>query len=150
VGEPGEYVGLALSPDSRHVAVELHEPHGGRVSIWMMDVATGARSRFTSYANWTAMPIWSADSSRLLVTDFSEHLHVLPLAGGSPQEIAVGGGGKWPTDWSRDGRFVVYVENRETTGLGIVRTDGTAPASLLQTPFNEVTAKISPDGSRLA
>jgi len=149
LGEPGEYLDIALSPDDRRVAAEMHEPKSGRVAVWLVDAVTGVRSRFTTYPNWTALPQWSADSSRLLVTDFTEHLHILPLAGGSPQEIDVGRGGRWPNDWSRDGRYVVFYENRETTDLGIVTTDGRAPSVYLQTPFNEWQAKISPDGSWL-
>ena len=150
LGEPAEYVGLTLSPDDRRVAVEMHEPKGGRVSVWLIDTATGVRSRFTSYETWTALPQWSADSTRLLVADFSEHFHILPLAGGPPQDVDVGRGAKWPTAWSRDGRFIVYFETRETTDIGVATVDAPRPAPYLQTAYNEGQAKLSPDGSWLA
>jgi Tol biopolymer transport system component len=149
LGEPGEYVGLALSPDERRVAVEMHEPKSGRVSVWLIDAATGVRSRFTSYDTWTALPQWSADSTRLLVADFSERFHILPVAGGPSRDVDVGRGAKWPTDWSRDGRFVVYFEARERTTVGVATVDAPRPAPYLQTAFNEGQAKISPDGSWL-
>ncbi len=152
LGEPGEYSGLALSPDGRHVAVELGEPKSSRISVWLIDVGSGARSRFNTYKDRSGVPLWSADSKRLLVTDFIDRqlLLILPIEGGPPQEIKVGGGAKWPTDWSRDGRFIVFAENNETFDIGMVGTDGGAPVPYLHTPFNEGAGIISPDGSWLA
>ncbi|MBK5254453.1 MAG: PD40 domain-containing protein [Vicinamibacteria bacterium] len=108
LGEPGEYNGIDLSPDGRQVALELHEPKAGPTSIWMMDVASGARSRFATLEDWTGLPIWSADSKHLLVTDFSENLHILSTDGGPRHEVPVGYGNRWPSHWSRDGRTIVF------------------------------------------
>ena len=152
LGEPGEFNAVALSPDGRQVAVELHEPGSGHPAVWLIDVSTGARSRFASYDKWTAVPIWSADSRRLLLTDFTDALHILPLDGGPPQEVPIGARGGWPSDWSKDGRTIVFTDtgSSETKDILVIPTDGGAAISFLGTPFDEHSGKISPDGSWLA
>ncbi len=149
LGEPAEHQGIALSPDGRQVAVEMHESKGGRVSVWLIDVATGTRSRFTTYKGWTGLPLWSADSKRLLVTDFSDQFHILPIDGGPVREIKVGAGAKWPTAWSRDESVIVFTENRDTRDISMVRTDGSAPALYLRTPFLDQEGRLSPNGAWL-
>ncbi|MCM2257252.1 MAG: protein kinase [Vicinamibacteria bacterium] len=151
LGEPAAYLGMALSPDGRNVAVEMHEPRGGRVSVWMIDAATGARSRFATLGLWTGLPLWSADGTHVLVTNFTENLHVLPLGGGPARQIPVGPGGKFPSSWSRDERFVVYSEAGEgVRDLGVLEVAGGAPTPLVRTPFLEIEGRLSPDGAWLA
>ncbi len=151
LGEPAAYFALALSPDERNVAVEMHEPGGGRVSVWLIDAATGTRSRFASHGEWVGLPLWSADSARVLVTDFSEALRALPVGGGAATEIPVGAGGKWPTSWTRDGRTVVFSEARNVRDIGMITADGAAQARpLVQTPFAELQGRLSPDDRWLA
>ena len=68
--------------------------------------------------------------------------------GGSPQEISVGRGAKWPTDWSRDGRFVVF---SRTTRRAISASSRPRPAPpTAPDAVQRDVRKISPDGSWLA
>jgi Tol biopolymer transport system component len=150
LGEPAEYLGIALSPDEQRVAVEVHEPKGGTVSVWLIDARTGVSSRFARYKNWTGVPQWSADSRRLLVTDFTDRWHVLPIEGGPEQEIPVGAGVKWPTSWSRDGRYIVFTENRETPDIGLLDVASGTLRRFMETPFVEGQPRLSPDGAWLA
>ncbi len=58
-----------------------------------------------------------------------------------------------PTDWSRDGRFLLFVRNSVQNGQDIaaLRLDSTgAEVTLLETPFNEGAGKFSPDGRWVA
>src|SRR5262249_47799171 len=45
VGDPGNYQGVALSPDAKQLAVHRHESGAG--DIWLMDLVRGPMSRFT-------------------------------------------------------------------------------------------------------
>ena len=54
-----------------------------------------------------------------------------------------------PLDWSRDGRLLLFAASDPKTrsDLWLLPLDGSkAPKPLLQTPFNEAEARISPDG----
>jgi len=58
-----------------------------------------------------------------------------------------------PTDWSRDGKFVVYMQFAGTRGndLLLLPMEGDRkPIPYLQTPFNEADAQFSPDGKWMA
>jgi len=60
---------------------------------------------------------------------------------------------QFPSDWSRDGRFLVYMEQHPEMGgdLWILPMTGEKkPIPYVHTAFSEVNAKISPDGHWLA
>jgi Tol biopolymer transport system component len=61
-----------------------------------------------------------------------------------------------PTDWSRDGRFIVYakLDQKSQWDLWVLPMDRAqadrAPVAFLQTEFNEHLGRLSPDGGWLA
>jgi dipeptidyl aminopeptidase/acylaminoacyl peptidase len=60
---------------------------------------------------------------------------------------------KNPTDWSSDGRFVVYdaADPKTNTDVWVLPTTGDRqPFPLLQTEFNEQQGRVSPDGRWIA
>jgi hypothetical protein len=60
---------------------------------------------------------------------------------------------KQVTDWSRDGKLLVFEEQNSTTNwdLGIVPMDGSAPPkTVVNTRFSERLGALSPDGRFLA
>lgn len=60
---------------------------------------------------------------------------------------------KTPTDWSRDGRFIMYEDRDPKTGVDLMilpTTGDKKPAEFLRTPFNERQARFSPDGNWVA
>lgn len=52
--------------------------------------------------------------------------------------------------WSPDGRQVVYVSDREPSGLYIMKADGSAPRPLQTEPMNAEYPAWAPDGRRIA
>ena len=60
----------------------------------------------------------------------------------------------YPTDWSSDGRFVVFhTRSRDDSGLDIWGAPWDNPAeriALVRTPFNDVQGQLSPDGEWIA
>ena len=60
---------------------------------------------------------------------------------------------KFPTDWSRDGRFLLYntVGPKGNVDIWAMPLDGTrTPVEILGTAFNEQHAQFSPDGQWIA
>jgi serine/threonine-protein kinase len=58
-----------------------------------------------------------------------------------------------PTDWSPDGRYIVYHSPGATTGIDLwvlPMTGDQTPRVFLQTPFNEMQGRLSPDGHWMA
>jgi Tol biopolymer transport system component len=60
---------------------------------------------------------------------------------------------KWPIDWSRDGRFILYQVDDPRTHMDLwvlPLTDGRKPFKFLGTDFVERNARFSPDGRWVA
>src|SRR5439155_7244065 len=57
-------------------------------------------------------------------------------------------------DWSKDGRFLLYIENDPKTGRDLwalpVADNNPKPHPVVKTPFDEGSAQLSPDGRWIA
>ncbi len=157
VGEPGEYSTFRLSPDGRRAAVARDRSRGS--DLWVLEAERGVFSRFTSSPAVNNYPIWSPDG-RTIVYQRSGHTRVLfrkdSDGAGSEQSIAQSLNLQDSTDWSRDGRFVLYYEVDPHTQRDLwilpVTPDGkpapgTQPKPYLRTPFNESWGRFSPEAS---
>lgn len=164
LGPIADHGDLELSPDGTRVAVAVRDPGVGTFDIWIYDVGSEARTRFTADAadeNWL---IWSPDGNRVLLNSFSASglfLFEAPATGIRTRRPLVDApGGAWPVSWSRDGRFVLYVTNsvctdddRPCTGNDIwvlPREADARPYPFLQTTASENWAAFSPDGRWVA
>ena len=71
-GEPGVYRTLTISPDGKRIAVERTDPpvenQTQNRDIWLIEIASGKTTRFTSDPAWEAFPTWSPDGSRIIFT----------------------------------------------------------------------------------
>jgi Tol biopolymer transport system component/DNA-binding winged helix-turn-helix (wHTH) protein len=158
IGEAGTHLAPVLSPDERQVAVDRMDPHTSTFDIYRIDSSSGVSSRFTFEARDHASPVWSPDGSRIAFSKrqagiFDLYFKLSSGAGGE-QELVKSKGWKFPTDWSPDGRFLIYYQidserrNRSLWALPIVEDAKTAP--LLQTEANDTDAVSSPDGKWFA
>jgi serine/threonine-protein kinase len=146
------YVHPRLSTDDARLAVEVEGP---RHDIFAYDVSRAVLTRLSIDGN-SHMPIWTLRGDR--VTFRSER-------SGQPSAIwwaqSDGGGeverltprGASPESWSPDGRALVYTVLHSDTGADVfmVALDGDhKPRPLVQTKFQEGSAKFSPDGMWVA
>ena len=157
---PGRYERAALSPDETTVAVEVIDRHIETPDIWLVDTSRGVMSRFTSEPSAERMPLWSPDGTRLVFSS--------PRDGRPPTlfEKATNGASETllfgsdvilqPTDWSRDGRLIVYGRRDSKKQWDVWAVPANAdgpdrePVLYRQTPFNEHHGHLSPDGSWMA
>ena len=114
-GPPGEYPDLRLSPDEKSIV--FSRSNEANSDIWVLDLARGVPSRITFDTSTDNLPIWSHDGRRILWPSRRSgtfDLYIKPATGTGQDErlIAMGTATGWPTDWSRDGRFVAVPEAR--------------------------------------
>ncbi|HKW96516.1 MAG TPA: protein kinase [Bryobacteraceae bacterium] len=138
-----------LSPDGKRVALTSQT---GNLNIWLLDLSRGAASRFTFASGLQTTPVWSPDGKRIA---FSSAVHAhndlyWKDANGLSSEEALleTSYTKWPTDWSRDGRFILYEEldPKTKSDLWVLPLFGDRKQVVfLKTPFVERQAVFSPD-----
>ena len=151
VGEPdASIIQPRVSPDGRRV-VMVRSAEGAQ-DLWLLD---GARaSRFTFSPAQDMFPVWSADGTRIVYTSRRTG------PGGLFQRLTNGAGDDEPvlstdqtltaTDWSGDGRFLMYmsIDPKTNADLWVLPMTGEdrKPFLFLKTPFREAYGTFSPDG----
>ena len=148
-------LGPSLSSDGRRIAVQKEKD--GNMDIWSYETGRQAWDRVTFDPGDDIAPLWSHDGASILfgavrglqgVVDlYRRHL-------GAPQgkeELVLSTSHpKFPMDWSRDGRFVLYDELDPKMGSDVwaVPLDGDRkPFAIVRTEFNEGQGQFSPDGT---
>lgn len=152
-GEAGIYRTLTISPDGKRVAIERADPRTQNRDIWLVDVITGAMTRFTSDPGWDAFPTWSPDGRRIIFTSNRNGVYDLyeKAADGAANETLFyhSSEGKGPTSWSPDGKFLVYYSLGQPTHLRLLTIAGPVdrePVPFVDPKFTSITARFSPDG----
>jgi len=160
-GEPSPNLGVALSPDSTRAAIL-----NGR-DLWVADFVRGVNSRFTfdqsvpvgnnngsrGITRYMA-GVWFPDSSQIGFTSdrtAAPGIYEKDSSGAGDERLLVESAR--PSDWSRDGRFLMYqaVGEKTLTDLWVLPRDGDRkPIPWLRTEFNEAQGTFSPDGRWVA
>jgi Tol biopolymer transport system component len=148
---------ITLAPNDRQAAVLMQsQSQPPNTDVWIVELARGIASRFTFTDVSETGPVWSPDASRiafrtsrdgafdLFVKEVNGTADEVPLT--TPRSPGV------PTDWSPDGRFLLFARFAGPTDadLFIVPLETKVPMPLLQTPFAEQAARMSPDGRSIA
>jgi len=156
-GPPGEYLLPALSLDEKRVAIGRTNAQTGTPNIWLLDLARGIPARFTFDPAIDWSPVWSPDGSRIVFEsnrDGAWSLYQKSSSGaGSEEAILKSSDQKWPSDWSLDGRFILYEQSSPSPqwDLWVLPLFGERqPIAFLQTKFNEIHGVFSPDGKWIA
>lgn len=155
-GEPGLYRTLTISPDGKRIAFERPDPQTMNRDIWLLDVASGTETRFTSDPGWEAFPLWSPDGKRILFTSNRSgafDLYQKASTGTATEELFYKSAeGKGPTSWSPDGRFLLFYSIGQTHVklLAAAGAPNREPVPVVATQFNSITARFSPDGRWIA
>jgi Tol biopolymer transport system component len=99
------------SPDGRHIAYSAFS-RGGYRDLWLLDVASGARTRLTYDRAIDRGPVFSADGRALYFSSDRSgiaNLYRLELTSGAQTQLTNVVGGAFQPDLSPDGRTLVYV-----------------------------------------
>jgi serine/threonine protein kinase/Tol biopolymer transport system component len=142
---------VALSPDEKRAAVVREG------DIWVVDLVRGVPSRLTFNPVAEDRPLWSPDGTKIAFESDREGARVIyqkaSSGAGNEEMVLKSSAVKEPTDWSRDGRFILYenVDPKNGPDLWVLPLFGDKkPQPFLQTPFSETIARFSPDGKWIA
>jgi dipeptidyl aminopeptidase/acylaminoacyl peptidase len=156
-GELGLYRTLTISPDGKRVAFERNDPQTQNRDIWLLEVASGKTTRFTSDPGWDAFPTWSPDGSRIIFTSNRGGVYDLYQKAadgrGNEELLYQSSEGKGPNSWSSDGKFLIFYSLGQPTHLRLLAVAGPAdrkPAPLINDQFTSITGRFSPDGRWIA
>jgi Tol biopolymer transport system component len=156
INQTGDSRGPRLSPDGTRIAIERQE--NGQSDIWVIDLARGTNTRLTFSPGNETTHIWSPDGSRVLYAHSAldsngkrELYQKLANGSGNEELVLKSDFDIVPTDWSKDGRFILYTRTPTSGDVWILPMMGDRkPMPFLQTPFSENAAQFSPDGKWVA
>jgi Tol biopolymer transport system component len=154
VGEPMSSGYVRLSPDGQHIATARPTPSSGSTFqqfLWHAEASRGVENRLTFTGSSNA-PVFSPDG-RTIVFTLNGNLFRTDIGGaGTQQPVLQGRNTRFATDWSRDGRYLLYYELDPDTSADLwflpVTPDATGavkPRQYLKTPFNESYGRFSPE-----
>jgi eukaryotic-like serine/threonine-protein kinase len=151
---------LRLSPDDKRFMVTRFDSGVSGSDLWLSDVTGANVTRFTFDPALDHYPVWSPDGSRVVWSSSREgayDLYQKAASGAGQDEILLKSEYyKFPSDWSRDGRFIIYrhVDPKTKYDVWVLPTGPLAgdqkPFPFLQSEANESAAVLSPDGRWLA
>jgi Tol biopolymer transport system component len=154
VGPPGDYYGPTLSPDNRRVAIERADLGNGNGDLWLIDVDRDAATRLTFDAGRESDPVWSPDGRIAYTSTRSMRATVAEVkASGEGRELLDAGFMTYPTDWSTDGRFLMFAAFSNPSQASILAWQPASterPRPVVQTSFRATNGRLSPDGRWLA
>jgi serine/threonine protein kinase/Tol biopolymer transport system component len=153
IGSHGDLSAVSLSPDEKIVA--FGRPPGG---VWLHELTRDVDTQFTFPPLVSYGAVWSPDGGRIAFGASSGDLYRKDASGGGQEELLLPKGNlKFPSDWSYDGRYLLYTEDDPKTryDLWILpdplgKSGGGTPVPFLRTEFSESQGQFSPDGRWVA
>jgi eukaryotic-like serine/threonine-protein kinase len=157
VGGTAVYYDLRFSPDGRRLAFAMGAQNS---DIWVDDLAREARMRLTFDPDTDkGAPVWSPDGTRILFSTLRSGkarvgIYEKASNGAGSEELLLAADPAdpevWATDWSRDGRFVIFCRGdlyaRAHSDIWILPLVGDRkPRLLVRTPVAAYDGQFSPD-----
>jgi dipeptidyl aminopeptidase/acylaminoacyl peptidase len=152
VRPPQDWYNFRLSADESKVAFASLAPGlEFTYDVTVVDLRRATRERLTSEAKNSLVPVFSPDGKHVAFTSnrtgrFNPYITDGPNREKLVIDMQLAGG--YPTDWSPDGKSLLYWGNED---LWIVPVDGKEkPYTLAKTRFDERAGSFSPDGKWVA
>jgi len=152
-----------LSPDGKRLAFTAGD---ASPDIWVMDLERGTRARLTFGKGPNVGSAWSPDGKQIVFISAREgryNLYIKPVSGSVEEQPLLAGpqADRILTDWSRDGKYLVYFEGNPAQGgaggdydiwaLPMFEKPGERkPFKVVATSGFDTDGVVSPDGKWIA
>jgi Tol biopolymer transport system component len=157
VGAPAHYYEPCFSGDQKQIVFAIDTISTALDDLWIMDLASGNMSRFTFDPADDETAIWSPDGNRIVWSSYRSAAYDLfqkaANGAGKDELLLRSSTTKYATDWSTDGKFILYENQDPKTkfDLWVLPMFGDhKPMPYLRTDSNETKARFSPDGRWVA
>src|SRR5262245_9815151 len=145
----------SFSPDGRRIA--LNRTVQGNFDVWLLEVRRGISTRFTVDPGFDWAAVWSPDGKRIAYRH-NDRLYERSVAAAPGTETPMLSSTTidTPTDWSRDGRHLIFQREDPKTGLDLwalpMDRNGRPgqPIVVAQTAAAEQQGQLSSDGKWIA
>ena len=136
------------SPNGQRIAYTVDD---GQEDLWLLDLATATRSRFTSHESQDGDPEWAPDGAALLFTSNRSGAYEIwekPLDGGALRKLTDDPRRDGLPAVSPDGRFVAFQRTMERSNADImvIPRDGGEAVNVSSDPTWDGWPSWSPDG----
>src|SRR5262245_36446462 len=148
-----------LSPDEKRFIADRIDEQVGTYDLWLYDVSGTRPTRFTFDPRHDFSPSWSPDGRRIvwaLSEDGIANLYQKNASlAGEEKLLLKSAYVKFPTDWSRDGRFIIFSQidpktKSDVWALPVTGSGEAKPFPLVRNEANEGKGTLSPNGRWLA
>jgi Tol biopolymer transport system component len=151
-GDPGLLLRPRISPDGRRAVVEIRDTDPAEGDLWLVDLESGLRTRFTFERGYEGSGVWTPDGSRIVYTavaDSVSRIVVRPVEGtGAPTTLYEFEGEVGVTGIAPDARTLLLAQRDPETDFNVytLPIEGGTPTLVIATPLVDYAAQISPDG----
>jgi eukaryotic-like serine/threonine-protein kinase len=149
-------IDFRLSPEGKRIVYSEGDPP----DVWVLDIERGSRARLTADAEADHNAVWSPDGEWIAFDshrDGRRGIYRKRADGAVPEELLYDAGPYeiHVTDWSDDGRFIVFHQDNMCLGcnydIWVLPTFGEPkPIRYTAGSFEELYGALSPDGRWLA
>jgi Tol biopolymer transport system component len=142
----------SMSSDGRRVAVS--RTTGGSSRIWLVDTVKGVLDPFTPDGVNASFPSWSRDGTQIAFSSpeksgRASDVYRLSATGlGRPELLIASPGPDNPTDWSTDGRFLLFRHGLDIWALPMAGERKAFP--VVETNAAERDGQFAPNGQWIA
>ncbi len=157
LGTEGDLANPRISRDGKRIVLDITDHQSGNVDVWVYQATGGVATRVTSEPGLDAGPVWSPDGEKIAFMSLRQShpdLYQRNSSGsGSDEVLLQSPRTKYPTDWSPDGRYIMYRAVDATTNfeLWTLPTQGDrTPVPYMKAPFGVGNGQFSPDGRWVA
>jgi Tol biopolymer transport system component len=152
---------VALAPNGEQAAVHRFDEETQNLSIWLGDLRRRAWSRFTFGDSGEMWPVWSPDGRRMAFGSTRSSglaaIYEMPVDSNSSEKLLLQESTVLtPTDWSRDGQFLLFQSVGARQNRHIKVASLSDPKRIIAFPesgdtqFDAISARFSPDGHWIA